>query len=721
MARKRRHWSVIASDGRSPKRRAQPEEVIIVDSDDDDLEAILAKIKQQEESEAQAKRLQTEWASNNQAPQAGPSRLDEPVPIADVPIAETDEALARRLQEEWAAEDVAAGQQLLGSASRAVALFEALGGLDRQYLGERAMSDSRAKVAASKRRRSAVSTVGPGGTGYATGSTGEYHGYGYAENDDHALFNPRGRGRRGRGMPPTVTEHSTRTALASHWDEILVRALKTIISLLPAPYADDAQVYDMLPHPSVTQLLQISQLPELLAGLLRNDSLTDWTARCDLYNAMLLLLRRMADCELTLEVLIGERYELASSGGLEEWMWGDGEIKWAESSDGASVKAQPLYTYFQKLTKQSEAFLAGASALLESGGEDAEIENAVQSLSLCGEFIATKDDLERAMRVLNNGPSPPTNNGKNKGKGHDPALELERRYTAECERLAFAHVAFPQAPDGCYATFNYANQLQRTANATRTPKDRLHLVKELAVTATSLPTGIWVRVDEVRNDAIKIMIAGPEGTPYAGGLFEFDCFVPLEYPHKPPLMHLRTTGGGSVRFNPNLYNCGKVCLSLLGTWPGRPEEQWSSKSTLLQILVSIQSMILVELPWFNEPGRGKASLTNRASIEHNKELQTHTLRWAINNWLRDEHKESIWADVIASHFITREAKIRQCIRDWAGSNPRIRGYSSTPSQLPYAVQDLWGAAPAAPARKAQRKDLIAEFEQGMQRVRAWNV
>ena len=55
-----------------------------------------------------------------------------------------------------------------------------------------------------------------------------------------------------------------------------------------------------------------------------------------------------------------------------------------------------------------------------------------------------------------------------------------------------------------------------------------------------------------------------------------------------------------MRFNPNLYNCGKVCLSLLGTWPGRPEEQWTSQSTLLQVLVSIQSMILVELPYFNE-------------------------------------------------------------------------------------------------------------------------
>lgn len=31
-------------------------------------------------------------------------------------------------------------------------------------------------------------------------------------------------------------------------------------------------------------------------------------------------------------------------------------------------------------------------------------------------------------------------------------------------------------------------------------------------------------------------------------------------------MKLSTTGHGKVRFNPNLYNCGKVCLSLLGTW-----------------------------------------------------------------------------------------------------------------------------------------------------------
>ena len=112
---------------------------------------------------------------------------------------------------------------------------------------------------------------------------------------------------------------------------------------------------------------------------------------------------------------------------------------------------------------------------------------------------------------------------------------------------------------------------------------------------SSLFTAQYTDVDR------KILIAGPSGTPYSYGLFEFDCFLPLTYPNTPPLVHLRTTGNGSVRFNPNLYNSGKVCLSLLGTWPGRAEEKWNaSRSTLLQVLVSIQSMILIDVPYFNE-------------------------------------------------------------------------------------------------------------------------
>ena len=98
----------------------------------------------------------------------------------------------------------------------------------------------------------------------------------------------------------------------------------------------------------------------------------------------------------------------------------------------------------------------------------------------------------------------------------------------------------------------------------------------------------------------QALVVGPDETPYANGIFVFDISLPADYPHAPPAVHLLTTGGGRVRFNPNLYNCGKVCLSLLGTWQG---PGWDpQRSTLLEVLMAIQGQILVPDPFFNEPG-----------------------------------------------------------------------------------------------------------------------
>ena len=52
-----------------------------------------------------------------------------------------------------------------------------------------------------------------------------------------------------------------------------------------------------------------------------------------------------------------------------------------------------------------------------------------------------------------------------------------------------------------------------------------------------------------------------------------------------------------------MYVDGKVCVSLLGTWSGQGSENWDpSNSNLLQVLISIQGLILVNEPYFNEPG-----------------------------------------------------------------------------------------------------------------------
>ena len=72
------------------------------------------------------------------------------------------------------------------------------------------------------------------------------------------------------------------------------------------------------------------------------------------------------------------------------------------------------------------------------------------------------------------------------------------------------------------------------------------------------------------------------------------------YPKLPPNFHYHSY---SRRLNPNLYVDGKVCVSLLGTWSGQGSENWDpNNSNLLQVLVSIQGLILVSEPYFNEPG-----------------------------------------------------------------------------------------------------------------------
>jgi ubiquitin-conjugating enzyme E2 Z len=116
--------------------------------------------------------------------------------------------------------------------------------------------------------------------------------------------------------------------------------------------------------------------------------------------------------------------------------------------------------------------------------------------------------------------------------------------------------------------------------------------------------GIYVIWAEELHRAFALIV-GPEDTPYAGGFYFFDMLVPDNYPLQPPRVDFRT-GDGRVRFNPNLYVEGKVCLSILGTWSG---PSWTTSCNLRTVLVSIQSL-LNEHPIQNEPGHEKETGKN---------------------------------------------------------------------------------------------------------------
>jgi ubiquitin-conjugating enzyme E2 Z len=109
----------------------------------------------------------------------------------------------------------------------------------------------------------------------------------------------------------------------------------------------------------------------------------------------------------------------------------------------------------------------------------------------------------------------------------------------------------------------------------------------------------------IHNDADMMkgyaMIVGPEDTPYFGGFYFFEIDYPYDYPHSPPKATY-FTNGNNVRFNPNLYKCGKVCISLLNTWAG---EQWTSCQSITSVLLSLCTLLCKD-PILNEPGINKS-------------------------------------------------------------------------------------------------------------------
>ncbi|CAJ1940833.1 unnamed protein product [Sphenostylis stenocarpa] len=140
------------------------------------------------------------------------------------------------------------------------------------------------------------------------------------------------------------------------------------------------------------------------------------------------------------------------------------------------------------------------------------------------------------------------------------------------------------------------------------------IVKEWKILEQNLPDSIYVRVYERRIDMMRAVIVGAAGTPYHDGLFFFDIMFPSDYPRNPPKLYFHSFG---YRQNPNLYKNGRVCLSLLNTWHGRKKEKWDpSESTMLQVLLSIQALVLNEKPFFNEPGAVPSEKKSRAYNEN---------------------------------------------------------------------------------------------------------
>jgi ubiquitin-protein ligase len=108
---------------------------------------------------------------------------------------------------------------------------------------------------------------------------------------------------------------------------------------------------------------------------------------------------------------------------------------------------------------------------------------------------------------------------------------------------------------------------------------------------------IYYKHDE--NNILKgyALIIGHESTPYEFGFYFFQFDFPENYPFSPPIVTY-LTNDGKMRYNPNLYINGKVCLSILNTWSG---EGWTSCQSIYSVLLTL-STVLNTNPLLNEPG-----------------------------------------------------------------------------------------------------------------------
>lgn len=118
-------------------------------------------------------------------------------------------------------------------------------------------------------------------------------------------------------------------------------------------------------------------------------------------------------------------------------------------------------------------------------------------------------------------------------------------------------------------------------------------------------------------------VKGPEDSVYRHKLVKLQFEIPDTYPLVPPVVKFIQHSG--ARIHPNLYVEGKVCLSILGTWPGEP---WAFGMKCDSVLITIRSL-LDNNPYLHEPHQ-------KDNPEYNEYVRYATWRWLLLDYLEYE-------------------------------------------------------------------------------------
>ena len=80
------------------------------------------------------------------------------------------------------------------------------------------------------------------------------------------------------------------------------------------------------------------------------------------------------------------------------------------------------------------------------------------------------------------------------------------------------------------------------------------------------------------------MIQGPVGSPYEGGCYKLELFLPDAYPMEAPKVRFLTR-----IYHPNVDKLGRICLDIL-------KDKWSPALQIRTVLLSIQALLSAPNP-----------------------------------------------------------------------------------------------------------------------------
>ncbi|KAH9778956.1 ubiquitin-conjugating enzyme E2 35 [Citrus sinensis] len=130
--------------------------------------------------------------------------------------------------------------------------------------------------------------------------------------------------------------------------------------------------------------------------------------------------------------------------------------------------------------------------------------------------------------------------------------------------------------------------------------------------------GISASPSEDNMRYFNVMILGPTQSPYEGGVFKLELFLPEEYPMAAPKVRFLTK-----IYHPNIDKLGRICLDIL-------KDKWSPALQIRTVLLSIQALLSAPNP--DDPlseNIAKHWKTNEAEAVETVASTTNTLAGAL--------------------------------------------------------------------------------------------